>query len=45
MSLLEGAHSTTTELLNNVVMPDGLADHLHKMLPLWNGQVNESDGA
>src|SRR6266849_1139520 len=44
LSLVHHTHPSTTELLNDAVVRDGLADHWSRILRLENQQVNESDG-
>ena len=40
--LIDHAHAATTQLLDNAVMRDGLADHWRRILRGWNRQVNET---
>src|SRR5208282_3152999 len=42
--LIDNTHAPTTELLDDAVVRDGLADHSWRILRGRNGQVNESRG-
>jgi hypothetical protein len=43
-SLVDNAHATATQLLDDAVVRDGLADHQGQILRRRNWQVNESRG-